>query len=243
MYRRNIHGRRLAAFAAAGLAAVGIAATQNAAADIVISEVDSAGSGTTAYAADWFELTNTGTSAVDITGWKMDDDSNKFSNAVALKGVTSIGAGKSVLFLEDSSAASDATLNQNFTAAWFGSNVPAGLTIGNYGGSGVGQSQSGDQVNIFNASGVNIAHVLFGGSDAIHTFDNTAAANSVTLTQTSVVGVNGAFNSATSNEVGSPGVPILPTPLPAAAWLLLSGVGLMGSTLRRRAGRGADVPV
>ncbi len=178
---------------------------------------------------------------MDVTGWKMDDDSNKFANAVGLKGVTSIGAGKSVLFLEDTSASSDATLNQNFTAAWFGSSVPAGLTIGNYGGSGVGLGQGGDQVNIFNASGVNIAHVVFGASDAIHTFDNTAEANNVTLTQTSVAGVNGAFNSVTSNEVGSPGVPILPTPLPAAAWLLLSGFGLIGSMARRLAGRG-DTP-
>ncbi|HEY4210962.1 MAG TPA: lamin tail domain-containing protein [Steroidobacteraceae bacterium] len=235
---RNTHGRRLrfAALAATGLGSVGLVAAQNAAANIVITEVDAAGSGTTAYGADWFELTNTGSAAVDISGWRMDDDSAKFGNAVALNGVSSIGAGKSVIFIEDTGA-TDSTLDQNFTAAWFGSSVPAGLTIGNYGGSGVGLSTNGDQVNIFDASGVNIAKVLFGTSVTGHTFDNTAEGNAVTLTTTSVAGVNGAFNSVTSNEVGSPGVPILPTPLPAAAWLMLSGLGLMGSMVRRRAAR------
>ena len=52
------------------------------------------------YAADWFEVTNTGTTAVDITGWKIDDNSNAFGSAVALRGVTSIAAGKSAVFFE-----------------------------------------------------------------------------------------------------------------------------------------------
>ena len=37
---------------------------------VFISEVHPAGSGNGTYNADWFEVTNAGTAAVDITGWK-----------------------------------------------------------------------------------------------------------------------------------------------------------------------------
>ncbi len=70
------------------------------AARVVISEVSPWSSGNAPYAADWFEVTNTGAGTVDITGWKMDDNSNAFASAVALRGVTSIPAGKSAVFLE-----------------------------------------------------------------------------------------------------------------------------------------------
>jgi hypothetical protein len=65
---------------------------------VFISEVQPAGSGNGngTYNADWFEVTNTGTSAVDITGWKMDDNSNASASAVALNGITSINPGQSV---------------------------------------------------------------------------------------------------------------------------------------------------
>jgi hypothetical protein len=49
---------------------------------VVISEVTSWSSGNAPYAADWFEVTNTGTSPVNIIGWKMDDNSNSFANSV-----------------------------------------------------------------------------------------------------------------------------------------------------------------
>ena len=51
----------------------------------------------------------------------MDGNSNLFSAAVALRGVTSIAAGQSVVFIEGSTSGSgDATLNASFKAAWFG---------------------------------------------------------------------------------------------------------------------------
>ena len=107
-------------------------------------------------AADWFELTNKGTSAVNITGWKFDDNSNSFASAVALSGITSIGAGESVIFIEG------ATVNTNFRPNWFGVNPPASLQIGNYTGTGVGLSTAGDAVNIYNDTGVLQANVVFG---------------------------------------------------------------------------------
>ena len=71
---------------------------------VIVSEVSATGSSNGTYNADWFELTNTGSTPVDITGWKMDDNSNAFANAVALRGITSIPPGAAVVFVENSTA-------------------------------------------------------------------------------------------------------------------------------------------
>ena len=76
----------------AGIAvlAIGIIA-KNAPAALVITEaMSSSGTGGTG---DWFELTNNGAAAVNITGYKVDDNSFLLANALALTGVTSIGPG------------------------------------------------------------------------------------------------------------------------------------------------------
>lgn len=198
-------------------------------ADIIITEVAPWSSGNSAVAVDWFELTNTGASAVTITGWRVDDDSNLFANGRALLGITSIPAGTSVIFLETANlAATSAT----FINTWFGGTAPAGLLFGSYSGAGVGFGTGGDQVNIFDAAGVRQANVAFGASTTgpFRTFDNAAGLNNVALTTLASVGVNGAFGAASnpSNEFGSPGV----IPTPAAAALL--GLGALSAGRRRR---------
>src|SRR5262245_7896755 len=146
---------------------------------IVISEVDPSGS-SRSYAADWFEVTNTGPSAVNITGWKMDDNSNgsPASAQVALNGITSIAPGESVIFLETSNLTATRSA---FLTAWFGASAPAGLQIGSYSGSGVGLSTSGDAVNLFDAAGNRVTGVAFGAAPASATFDNTLGLGSATL--------------------------------------------------------------
>lgn len=199
-------------------------------AQIVISEVDAAGSAAV-YAADWFELTNTGTTSIDITGWKMDDNSNSFAVAVGLRGVNSIAPGQSVVFIEgNASGSNDLTIQGNFKSAWFGANVPAGFVIGGYGGSGVGLSQTSDAVNIFKSDGTLVAHVDFGISALGQTFDNAAGLNNVTLTQFSAVGVNQAFTSFAGTEIGSPAA----VPEPGTYALLLAGLGFVGGVARKR---------
>nr|MDZ8062739.1 SdiA-regulated domain-containing protein [Nostoc sp. EkiNYC01] len=180
---------------------------------IFITEVAPWSSGNSPIAADWFELTNTGTSAVDITGWKFDDNSNSFAASVALNGITSIGAGESVIFIEG------ATVNPTFLSNWFGANPPASLKIGNYSGSGVGLGTGGDAVNIYNSTGALQANIVFGASPAaapFATFDNAALSNNATIATLSAVGVNGAFVAVNSStEIGSPGT--IATPLPTIA--------------------------
>jgi len=177
------------------------------AATLIISEVAPWSSGNSpSVAADWFEVTNTGTSAVNITGWKMDDNSNAFASSVALNGITSIAPGESVIFIETNDLAGKSAA---FLSNWFGTNPPAGLQIGNYTGSGVGLSTSGDAVTLYNAAGVLQANVSFGASAAnapFATFNNAAGLNNTLITTLSQVGVNDAFVAVNdANETGSPG--------------------------------------
>jgi len=157
-----------------------IAAAHGASAAVVITEVDPFGSnGSDGYSEDWFELTNTGTSAVSIAGWTMVDNhaaSNSTTPYVAgatisignvstskppaaltlANGSTTLAAGQSAIFLESpNSAAASSALISSFETAWFGSKTPAGLLVGTYddaSAANFGLSQSGDMVNVFNGS-------------------------------------------------------------------------------------------
>ncbi|MFO0691546.1 MAG: lamin tail domain-containing protein [Myxococcota bacterium] len=203
---------------------------------IIISEVHPSGSGNAAYGADFFEVTNTGASAVDITGWKMDDNSNSFASSVAIRGVTSISPGQSIILLEgDATGSNDAAIRSSFLSAWFGANAPASLVVGGYGGSGVGLSTAGDAVNLFDAAGNRVTGVAFGAATTGVTFDNAAGLGSTTLplpilTTLSSAGVNGAFQSP-SLETGSPGV----VPEPGTAMLLGLGLLALASGSKSRA--------
>ena len=139
----------------------------------------------------------------------MDDNSNSFSSAVALSGITSIGAGESVIFIESTAANPAATAVAKFKTTWFGGNVPANLQIGTYQGGGVGLSTGGDAVNLYNGSGVLQANVSFLNSPAgpsFPTFNNAVGLNNTAISQLSAVGVNGAAAAANdANEIGSPG--------------------------------------
>lgn len=251
--------KRLLLSAAATVALV----AGHASAQIVITEVDPYGSnGSDGYSADWFELTNIGSTSQSIAGWTMVDNhaasstsnpygigntisisnltgSNATFGAAVLSGPTSIAAGQSVIFLESAaSAASSATLIAKFEQAWFGGNVPGGLVIGTYNdGAGAiyGLSQTADMVNIFDGSANLVASVAFGtdGGTPVSTFDNAAGLNNATLTQKSVAGVNGAFVSNSGLELGSPGV-ITAVPEPATCAMMLAGLGLLGFAGRRR---------
>jgi hypothetical protein len=184
---------------------------------IIISEVAAWSSTVAPLSADWFEVTNTGTVAIDTTGWKMDDNSHSFSSAVATTGITSIAPGESVIFIETpTTMSSDITAKVSaFKTEWFNGTPPAGLQIGTYSGSGVGLSSSADEVTLWDITGTMVAGVGFGVSASaapFATFDNHAGTNGTvptslpTISTLSVAGTNGAFVAAgDSHQTGSPG--------------------------------------
>jgi hypothetical protein len=206
---------------------------------VAITEVSAFSSGANppnGYSSDWFELTNLGSSAVNIAGWKMDDDSLSFASGAFLTGITNIAAGESVLFI-------NTAVNTAFVNSWFNGVIPAGLQIGNYVG-GPGLGQGGDAVSVFNSAQILQAVVSFGTSGSnlqgvppYSTFDNAAGLNNVTLSTLSTVGVNGAFVALNNiNEIGSPGRIAAPIPEADSYAMLLAGLGFMGFISRRRKG-------
>ncbi len=205
-------------------------AAANASAALVITEVMSSSSGTP----DWFELTNTGLAAANITGNRVDDNSFAFANSVAMLGVASLIPGESAVFIESTpaNAAADVLAFRSF---WTGSATGlTGVQIGTYSGSGVSLSgTSGDGLIVYDSVGITLAGpVLFpssAGADAGQSFDAFNPAF-----HRSVVGLGGAFASfgGTTHDVGSPGN-LVPEPTSAAlASLILAS--LVGFRIRFR---------
>jgi 2',3'-cyclic-nucleotide 2'-phosphodiesterase (5'-nucleotidase family) len=104
-------------------------------ADIIITEVNSKANG-----GDFFELHNTGASAVDLTGWKWDDDSLTPTSGATFASV-SIPAG-GVLVVSNGTAGTEAA----FKTAW---NLGGDVSVVATGGPGLGGN---DAVSLFDSS-------------------------------------------------------------------------------------------
>ena len=184
---------------------------------LIITEVmSSSGAGGTP---DWFEVTNTGTSAVNITGFNFDDGSKNFNASYPLVGVTSIAAGQSVVFIETSAPE---TIIPDFRTFWGGSATSA--VIGSYFGSGVGFSSGGDGATIFGTSEISVAYVEFPAATTGSSFwyDQNG------LAVISVNGSNGAFISANAlGNIGSPGVAFFPSEVPEPSRLGFLGLSFI----------------
>ena len=193
-------------------------------AGIVITEVMSS-SGTNGTP-DWIEVTNDGSSAVSLSGWKMDDGSFNIAAAVALSGITSIGAGESVIFIESTGGAGIGS----FRTFWGGL---ANVQVGYYSGSGVGLSSGGDGVCLFNNPGVNVNQVSFGaaitGSSFFWGWDAQGSIDpnySAVVSTVGTIGTQVGFVSADAlGNIGSLGTAIaVPGPGVAAAAVLALAV-------------------
>ncbi len=232
---------KMAILLSASVALLGLARASSAA--LVITEVDAGGSSQT-YAADWFEVTNTGASAVDMSGYGVvDSHVGNGTTAPSTLSDTTIPAGGSAVFMDASGTGTIA----NFESAWFGSNVPSNFIIGTYGpGASIGLSTGGDQVNLFLPDlTTEVYGVTFGANPAGTaatpgaTFDNSSGAaytgTNITLSTLSAVGVKGAFTAVGGTEIGSPGtITTSAVPEPTSLGLLaLGGAALLGRRRRR----------
>ena len=204
-----------------------VAISSSALASIRVTEVMSSSAGAGSPTVDFFEVTNYGSSAISVTGWKMDDNSFDITKAVALNGITSIGAGESVIFIE---SAAGAAVN-SFKSFWGGL---TGVQVGYYSGSGTGLSSGGDGVILFNAAAAEATRVSFGAATAGKTFfwGYNAATGVVDPSYNGLVSSVGTIGTqvtvTSSGDTGSLGTAIIPTP--GAVALL----GLAGLIVRRR---------
>ena len=199
--------------------------------------------------ADWWEVTNYGSSAVDITGWKVDDSSFTSGSSVALNGITSISAGESVAFLETTTLDSGtvATLISSFRTFWGGS--AASAQIGYYAGSGIGLSSNGDGLVMFSGTTETTPRVTFGAATTGASFyygydaagDPTTSPNTNAIVSTvGTLDGQSTFASATistAQNIGSPGTAVAAVPEPSSIALLAIGAGTGVTLLLRRTRR------
>lgn len=160
----------------------------------------------TAANGDWFEITNTGSTAINIAGYSFDDDDRL---AGASGGFPSyvLQSGASMIVLND---ASDTT----FRSLWnldLPIRVIANAEISNFPGLG----SAGDEVNLFNNSGGLVDRFTFGAATEGFSFAKYNDGQSVPGGLSSN-GVLGAYESEDpSDDVASPGISSdVPAPLP-----------------------------
>ncbi|MFM2164791.1 MAG: hypothetical protein RL325_1228 [Planctomycetota bacterium] len=212
----------------------GIAASiaSSASANLRITEVMSSSNGLGLPTPDWIEVTNYGASAVDLTGWRIDDGSFSFAVSAALNGIASIGAGESVIFIESAAGAGIA----GFRTHWGGL---SGVQVGYYSGSGLGFSSGGDGACLFDSGGAILSQVSFGvatsGSSFFYGWD---AAGVLDPSYTAVVSTVGTIGTqvtvASTGDTASAGTALSVVPAPSALALLALG-GM--ARRRRREGR------
>jgi len=188
---------------------------------------------------DWWELTNTGASTVNLNGYYWDDDGPSGNDGALFPNIN-ILAGESLVIIDEGSGNV-----ADFVAAWGGGFTA--ISRDDFSGSDPfsGLSAGGDQIQLWDADpNVGSANLLAevldtgnqGAPNAGFTFAWDTAGNSLGR---SAVGVDGAFlapgdgdGGSPGNDVGSPGFAPVPEPETFGA---LAGVLALGfAALRRR---------
>ncbi|WP_176329699.1 ExeM/NucH family extracellular endonuclease [Thioflexithrix psekupsensis] len=137
---------------------------------VLITEVNSNATG-----GDFFELYNYGSTAIDLTGWKWNDDSADSSIATAFPATaTTLAAGARLVIV----ASADTSA---FLPAW---NLPASAPIHANGGPGLG---GGDAVVVFDSAGKVVAFFNY-GTATLNATDSTVIAPATRSDATTSVG-------------------------------------------------------
>ena len=176
---------------------------------------------------EYVELSNIGSTAVDLTGWSFDDDS-RTPGGFSLSGFGVVAPGESVLFTE--------ATPEDFRAAW-----SLDLSVKVLGGvlNNLGRN---DEINIFDASNQLVDRLTYGDqtfSGTIRTQDRSGNPNSLVALGAndpslwSLASEGDAFGSvlSTGGGLGNPGeFALVPEPATAA----LVGLGLTAFVIRLR---------
>jgi hypothetical protein len=149
---------------------------------------------------DWWELSNLDSFAVNLHGYRFDDNSASLSFAYTITNEVTIVPGESVVLVENMSA--DA-----FRVWWGPQALPPNVKIISYAGSGLSFGAGGDAVNVWNAAATvdsdKVASAAFGTATRGVSFGYDPDAN--TFGGLSAPGQNGAFIAAVNGDIGSPG--------------------------------------
>lgn len=196
------------------LAALTTGRAQLAITEIISSSATNLGPTILPARSDWWELSNFGTNALDLTGYRWNDNAGGLigGDALPFQGLT-IQPGESILFVE---TVANISTNEAQFRAWWGPSLGAGVQIRFYTGNGLGSA--GDGVRVWAASATSDADVVdsvdFGAAlrGSSFTYDTNTGLFSLFSTN----GLNGAFKATETDDVGSPGVNQGPVPLALA---------------------------
>jgi hypothetical protein len=153
---------------------------------------------------DWFEVTNFGTNSVNLFGWRFADEPS-LASAFTITNPLAIQPAESVIFAE--------RLDLHLFSLWWGeANLPRNLQVFVY--SGIGLKSYGDTLYLWNPAAEDpydyVATALWAGATRGVSFELTHTCEpdlgcEDEAERESVNGMNGAFQAATSADIGSPG--------------------------------------
>jgi hypothetical protein len=153
---------------------------------------------------DWFEVTNFGTNTVNLFGWRFADEPS-FGGAFTVTNHLEIRPTESVIFAE--------RLDLRLFSLWWGeANLPRDLQVFVY--SGIGLKSFGDTLYLWNPAAEDpydyVATALWAGATRGVSFELAHKCEpdfgcEDEAERESVNGTNGAFQAATSPDIGSPG--------------------------------------
>ena len=193
---------------------------------------------------DWFEVTNYGDTAMDVTGWRMDDGSFNFGASRELvpytlgpdPAWTLLGPGESAVMYEVTSL-DPADQVEPFKLFWSLGTAAGDVRnpkIATYAGSGVSFSSGGDGVVIFDSIGAEVTPqtrfgAATGGSTFYWSYDALGDLATAATGTVSVPGIAEAYTtSSTPSNIGSPGIAVVETPSSTLYWTA-TGSALGGS--------------
>jgi hypothetical protein len=148
---------------------------------------------------DWWELTNVGTNAVNLRGFRFDDGTANTNGAFVVTDDVIVQPGRSVVWVSDLTP-------EEFRRWWGEENLPEDLSVISYPGNGF--DSSGDAIYLWSAAG-NDWVVAAGVNDTnlIPTMGVSLELDPLTgsVRFPSVEGERGSFRAAEGGDIGSPG--------------------------------------
>jgi hypothetical protein len=168
-------------------------------------------------------LSNLGSFAVNLQGYRFDDDHDSFADAQTITNSVMIAPGESVILVENMTPA-------DFRNWWGSQNLPLNLQMIVY--PKIGFSSDGDAIYLWNAATTAttdvVASITFSTATKAVSFGYDPAAG--VFGGLSVVGQNGVFAAVLNGDIGSPGA-IVSAPALVSAGFGANGFRLSVSTV------------